>query len=600
MKKKGKLLLNNLQNNMNLLFISIILFIASYFLLKKSKNNLIIFCVFIFIYFLLTGFFLISNYFTWKWVDESVIYHLFYWLDWAWFWADLKLIIFWFIILIIWIIFPILVYFFTKKTEQNLSIYKKIFFTILFFWAFFIHPLAKNFYDLTLVTSAPIEELKQTVPYVKPEVEKKWETTKNIVYIYLESFEQTFTDENIFPWLTPNLNKLKQEAIVFDNLKQAYWTSWTIAWMTWSQCWIPLRTSWWWGNSMWWMTDFLPWAFCLWDFLKKADYELSYVWWANLEFAGKWNFYKTHSFDNLSWKKELEAKLEDKNYINSWWLYDDSLFDFVFEEYERLSSKEWNFWLFTLTLDTHWDKWVISKTCENLYDSENIDNILNAYHCSDFLVWQLVEKIRNHKNFKNTIIVISSDHYAMKSNNNYSTLEENSEKRRNLFMILDSENQVISKNSTTLDIAPTILDRLWFEIDKFWLWMNLFKNFESFSDDYLSEIKLFFETFWTYPTVKNGIDFDVDNKKIFLDWKELKLPTLIYLNSKFDTEKILWDDDWDAFRLKENILENSIFIWRAKWWWIYVEIKKQDWTSKIFVIKENKRISFEEILQYLK
>lgn len=600
MKKKGKLLLNNLQNNMNLLFISIILFIASYFLLKKSKNNLIIFCVFIFIYFLLTGFFLISNYFTWKWVDESVIYHLFYWLDWAWFWADLKLIIFWFIILIIWIIFPILVYFFTKKTEQNLSIYKKIFFIILFFWAFFIHPLAKNFYDLTLVTSAPIEELKQTVPYVKPEVEKKWETTKNIVYIYLESFEQTFTDENIFPWLTPNLNKLKQEAIVFDNLKQAYWTSWTIAWMTWSQCWIPLRTSWWWGNSMWWMTDFLPWAFCLWDFLKKADYELSYVWWANLEFAGKWNFYKTHSFDNLSWKKELEAKLEDKNYINSWWLYDDSLFDFVFEEYERLSSKEWNFWLFTLTLDTHWDKWVISKTCENLYDSENIDNILNAYHCSDFLVWQLVEKIRNHKNFKNTIIVISSDHYAMKSNNNYSTLEENSEKRRNLFMILDSENQVISKNSITLDIAPTILDRLWFEIDKFWLWMNLFKNFESFSDDYLSEIKLFFETFWTYPTVKNGIDFDVDNKKIFLDWKELKLPTLIYLNSKFDTEKILWDDDWDAFRLKENILENSIFIWRAKWWWIYVEIKKQDWTSKIFVIKENKKISFEEILQYLK
>ena len=49
--------------------------------------------------------------------------------------------------------------------------------------------------------------------------------------------------------------------------------------------------------------------------------------------------------------------------------------------------------------------------------------------------------LRNHKNFKNTTIVITSDHYAMKHNNSYDTLEKNKDKRRNLFLVLDSDSE---------------------------------------------------------------------------------------------------------------------------------------------------------------
>jgi len=36
-------------------------------------------------------------------------------------------------------------------------------------------------------------------------------------------------NNDIFPSLTPNLNKLKEKSIYFEDLHQAYGTSWTIA-----------------------------------------------------------------------------------------------------------------------------------------------------------------------------------------------------------------------------------------------------------------------------------------------------------------------------------------------------------------------------------
>ena len=44
---------------------------------------------------------------------------------------------------------------------------------------------------------------------------------KNLVLIYMESLENTFLDERLFPGLTPRLNELKKEALCFDNLAPA-------------------------------------------------------------------------------------------------------------------------------------------------------------------------------------------------------------------------------------------------------------------------------------------------------------------------------------------------------------------------------------------
>ena len=93
--------------------------------------------------------------------------------------------------------------------------------------------------------------------------------TKNIIFIYLESYEKLYLDNSLFPWLSNNLNEIKNNSIYFDNIKQAHLTSRTIAWMVWSQCWLPLITSWWWWNSMNWIDSFLSKAYCIWDYFKR-------------------------------------------------------------------------------------------------------------------------------------------------------------------------------------------------------------------------------------------------------------------------------------------------------------------------------------------
>lgn len=580
-----------------MIYISIFLFILSYFFLPKTKKFLVFFGISLFLYFFLVNSYVIANYFTWKWVDESVIYHIFYWLEWAWFWENFELIIFWSIFLIISIILPFLFYFFTKKNYKNIKKSKKIFFIIFMFLAFLTNPIFKNFYDLWYLDFFDKNDISK-LKYEVPEFKKKTEKTKNIVYLYLESFENLYTNDDIFPSLTPNLNELKKKSVVFENVDQAYGTSWTIAWMVWSQCWTPLINSGWWWNSMHWIEDFLPWAFCIWDFLKKANYELSYIWWAKIEFAWKWNFYKTHSFDNVSWKKELEYKLKDKDYQTDWWFYDDTTFGFVFEEFERLSKTWKNFMLATLTLDTHGDKWVISKSCPKIYDKNDLDSILNSYHCSDFLVWELVKKIQNSPAWKDTIIVISSDHFAMNQNNSFPILKKNQEKRRNLFMIIDSEeSKKIYKKATTLDIWPTILTKAWFYVEKLWFWVNLFWKNESLPNSILKKFRKVYESFWTFPSLKKWIFIELEKNNLILNWKNIKFPVLIFLNEKNDTEKIIWPDIDNPNNIFEMKNKKTILINNCENREVCIKFINNSFDEKTLKFSEDKEISYDEILK---
>ncbi len=584
------------------LLVSFALLILSYFFLKKTKTNLVVFWVFVFLYFIISTTYLISNYFTWNWVDESVIYHLIYWLGWAWFGADINLIIFWIFAVFLWLAVPIWLYFYWRTKRPKTNITFRILSSVFFILAFTFHPILKNFYDLWYLNFS-WETLAKGISYKIPEVKDNDSKKKNIIYIYLESFENLYLNNDIFPSLTPNLNKLKEKSIYFSDLHQAYGTSWTIAWMVWSQCWIPLINSWWWGNSMHWINEFLPGAFCMWDFLNQAGYELSYIWWARLEFAWKWNFYKTHWFKNISWKNQLEGKLKDKDYQNDWWLYDDSTFDFAFEEYEKLSKSWKNFWLFMLTLDTHGEHWVISDSCkDDIYNKENPDSVLNSYHCTDALLWKFIEKLKNHKNFKDTIIVLSSDHYAMTNNNSSDILRQHQDDRRKLFMIIDWENfEKVSKTWTTLDIWPTVLDKLWFDVDGIWFWVNLFKDLKSVPNDTLKLFRSTFESFWKYPSIKNGVRFDLNDKRFFVWDESISYPALLYLNDQKEVEKILWKDTDNSTKLEDMLEPNSIFVdfcEDKKWFCLIFSWESGEKISE--TIYSDSAISYDEIIEKIK
>lgn len=438
-----------------------------------------------FLYAIFLGLYFVADTFTGKGLDESVLYHLVYGLDGAGVGSDVTPFLVGIFFGVLAILLP-----FASRLTAKITIFKNqkiawgVFFVV-FFMAFLIHPINKNMASMLALRLSGQHLMPE---YHTPNPVKITQNTKNIVYIYLESFEQIFTDESIFPNLAPNLNALKKEALVFDNIEQTFGTSWTIGGMVGSQCGIPLVTS---GGSYG-MTQFLPRAICLGDILKKHNYQLVSMGGADANFAGKGHFYRTHGFDTILGKKELFGENFDPKTMNEWGAQDSIFLPKFLKEYDRLAKSGKNFFIEFITLDTHGEMGTVAPICQKkLYDPKNPNSILNAYHCSDHLIGDLIAKIRNHPNFANTLIVIGSDHYAMKNNNQYATLSQNQAKRRNLFMILgnDIKPKIINKPGTTLDIAPTILSLSGFHSENFALGVNLFSQKESKKNDYIQKYR---------------------------------------------------------------------------------------------------------------
>ena len=105
--------------------------------------------------------------------------------------------------------------------------------------AIFLNPLVKNIKNISYLTTQSTyletdDFYDQSINFTK--------NPKNIIFLYLEQFERTYMNEEIFPGLTPNLKRLEKDAISFTNISSPYATNWTIAGMVASQCGIPLLT----------------------------------------------------------------------------------------------------------------------------------------------------------------------------------------------------------------------------------------------------------------------------------------------------------------------------------------------------------------------
>ncbi|HDU5580090.1 TPA: phosphatidylglycerol--membrane-oligosaccharide glycerophosphotransferase [Klebsiella aerogenes] len=283
----------------------------------------------------------------------------------------------------------------------------------------------------------------------------------NLVYIYGESLERTYFNNEAFPELTPELGKIKSEGLDFSNTAQLPGTDYTIAGMVASQCGIPLFAPFE-GNASAAVSSFFPQNICLGDILKNSGYENYFVQGANLRFAGKDVFLKSHGFDHLYGAEELKTTVADPSYRNDWGFYDDTVLDETWKKFEALSQSGKRFSLFALTVDTHHPDGFISRTCERKrYDMDGKKNLsFSAVACSQEHIAALIEKIKASPYFKNTVIVVSSDHLAMK-NTAWDYL--NKQDRSNLFFILrgdQPQQDVLAVKRNTMDNGATVLDIL--------------------------------------------------------------------------------------------------------------------------------------------
>ncbi|MBT8141757.1 MAG: sulfatase-like hydrolase/transferase, partial [Gammaproteobacteria bacterium] len=361
---------------------------------------------------------------------------------------------------------------------------------------------------------------------------------KNLVVIYAESLERSYFDQNQFPGLIKHLRELETVSINFTNINQVYSTGFTIGGLTASQCGIPLIAPSG-GNSMSGMDQFLPSAVCLGDLLRSSGYKLKYFGGAKLNFAGKGKLFTSHSFDEVYGLTELKPKLKDQNYQSYWGVHDDSLLEIVYNDFLNSSKTNEKFGIFLLTLDTHHPRGHINKSCEQIKYKNGKNAILNSIACSDLLISNFINKIKQSKYAENTIIVVLSDHLAM-NNTAYTQLSEIN--RNNLLMIIDpsrEEAKTIDKLGSTMDIGPTIMPYIGHKVDlglgRDLLDSNVTNINQKLIHNNLRNWKKEITSFWDFPRIKNQLGIDIENDRISIDDRNFDIPILIELDTKLKT-----------------------------------------------------------------
>lgn len=369
--------------------------------------------------------------------------------------------------------------------------------------------------------------------YYREPARKIAEPKLNLVYIYGESLERTYFNEQAFPDLAPELNAIKSHSLDFSQTQQLPGTDYTIAGMVASQCGIPLFAPFE-GNASSAVSSFFPQTLCLGDILKNSGYQNYFVQGANLRFGGKDVFLKSHGFDHLYGAEELKTTVADPNYRNDWGFYDDVVLEEVWQKFQQLSAAGQPFSLFALTVDTHHPDGFVSRGCSrtSYKYAGQVNQSFSAVACSQQLIAQLIDKIKASLWFKNTVIVVSSDHLAM---NNTAWKYLNQQPRDNLFFIIRGDKPDVAEvnpvKRSSLDNGATVLDIL--GGDNF---LGLGRS--SLSAESLATVftnlkqkvlawKPAIIRLWNFPRTINQFTVDVPDNSISFSGSRFQLPLLL-------------------------------------------------------------------------
>ncbi|TVP50150.1 MAG: phosphatidylglycerol--membrane-oligosaccharide glycerophosphotransferase [Halomonas sp.] len=287
----------------------------------------------------------------------------------------------------------------------------------------------------------------------------------NLLIMYLESIERTYSNE-IFGDAYEDLNVLGERGAVFEGVRQMDNTGWTMAGMIATQCGVPLMPAGLLHDSQFEpLSKVVPGVDCLGDILAEQGYRLSYLGGASTQFAGKGLFYRGHGFDTVKGREDLEPQLDDPDYVNSWGLHDDSLYDFTAEEIRRLNREDDGPWgVVNLSLAGHAPYGFPSQTCLDRQGEFDGQDILYSVECSAWLARDFIERLEGEGLLDNTLVVLLSDHLTMRVSvwDQLTALD-----RDNTLIMLDEnlEPQRIRRDATMLDVFPTLLDALGFELE---------------------------------------------------------------------------------------------------------------------------------------
>ena len=320
--------------------------------------------------------------------------------------------------------------------------------------------------------------------YVDPQSVKMIfpEKKRNLIYIYVESFESSFfskelggsADEN---WISP-LTDLTKEYLNFSDTdkfggaKSIPGTTWTSGALVAQTSGLPLKVT---NPLSLRKVDFgmIPHAYTLTDLLHDQGYQQMFMIGSSKIFGIRGDYFENHGnvvvYDYDTAKEK--GKIADDYY--EWWGFEDEkLFTFAKEEISNLSSSSEPFHFMLLTANTHTKDGYLEKDCEQLFSQE----YANSLYCSSDQIKQFVEWIQKQPFYENTTIVIAGDHLSMQPG-----LLDKGSKRRVYDLYINSPvstGNYINREFSTLDLFPTTVASLGVRIegDRLGLGTNLFSN----------------------------------------------------------------------------------------------------------------------------
>jgi phosphoglycerol transferase len=408
------------------------------------------------------------------------------------------------------------------------------------------NPAVEDLHAL-LATTGTADTAGLPGAYRWPSLDETHGEQRNLVVLYLESLEQTYFDETLFPGLMPELSSLQERGLTFTGVEEVYGTGWTIAGMVASQCGIPLITAGH-GNAMSDVDAFLPAADCLGDLLAEQAYRLHYLAGASVDFAGKGDFYRTHGFSSVEGVDELASSLSDPDYLSSWGLYDDTLFELVEQRFRRLSESSAPFGLFSLTLDTHHPQGHVSDACAGVHYDDGSNPMLNAVHCADRQVAQLVRSILDGPHAENTVVAVLSDHLAMR---NLARDKLQRGDRKNFFMLFSPDlpgGRRIESRGSMLDVGPTLLAALGHEVEGLGLGRNLLGDEPTLVEedpdlnDTLRDLRGPLARLWAFPQLDEGLVVDPGTEQLEIGEQRVTLPSLLLLEEDLSVSQLVTEE----------------------------------------------------------
>lgn len=317
--------------------------------------------------------------------------------------------------------------------------------------------------------------------------------TKNLIYIYVESLETTYASTDVGGFqdvnYMPGLTSLAQENVSFSNTEHdvggfysSYGATWTMAalYTTTSGVHFNMPLS---DADLAAVETYASGLTTIGDLLKERGYQNEFLCGSDAAFANRGRFFQEHGdYQIFDYNTAMEIGYIPEGYYQWWGFEDLYLYQIAKDELTRLSQSGRPFNFTMLTADTHFPDGYICEQCGNEYD----ETAANVVACTDRQLSEFIAWCKEQPFFEDTVIVITGDHPRMDT----ALVDGVAWGDRTVYdcFINPAVNGPIAETgrfSTTLDVFPTTLSAMGFEIEgnRLGLGTNLFSNQRTLAEE---------------------------------------------------------------------------------------------------------------------